>query len=102
MKASFCVTLMAGVVALLVTGVPLPASEMDDRIESSARNSYIFATYLIGDDIKIQSMDGVVTLTGMVSKESHKSMAQEILASKSVSGNTSSVVLVSCSARKSG
>ena len=81
MKATVRVALMAGVVALLVTSVPLPASEMDDRIESSARNSYIFATYLIGDDIKIQSMDGVVTLTGMVSKESHKSMAQEILAS---------------------
>jgi osmotically-inducible protein OsmY len=81
MKATVRVTLLAGVVALLVTGVPLPASEMDDRIESSARNSYIFATYLIGDDIKIQSVDGSVTLTGTVSKESHKSMAQEILAS---------------------
>jgi len=81
MKAMVRVALMVGVVVLLVTSVPLHASEMDDRIESSARNSYIFATYLIGDDIKIQSMDGVVTLTGMVSKESHKSMAQEILAS---------------------
>jgi hyperosmotically inducible protein len=81
MKAMIRVALMAGVVALLLTGVPLHASEMDDRIESSARNSYIFATYLIGDDIKIQSVDGVVTLTGTVSKESHKSMAQEILAS---------------------
>jgi len=81
MKAMVRVALMAGVVALLVTSVPLHASEMDDRIESSARNSYIFATYLNGDDIKIQSMDGVVTLTGTVSKESHKSMAQETLAS---------------------
>ena len=81
MKAMVRVALMAGVVALLVTSVPLHASEMDDRIESSARNSYIFATYLNGDDIKIQSMDGVVTLTGTVSKESHKSMAQETMAS---------------------
>ena len=81
MKAMVRVALMVGVVALLVTSVPLHASEMDDRIESSARNSYIFATYLIGDDIKIQSMDGVVTLTGTVSKESHKSMAQETMAS---------------------
>jgi osmotically-inducible protein OsmY len=54
---------------------------MDDRIESSARNSYIFATYLIGDDIKIQSKDGIVTLTGTVSEESHKSMAQETMVS---------------------
>ena len=81
MKAMVRVALMVGVVALLVTSVPLHASEMDDRIESSARNSYIFATYLNDDDIKIQSMDGVVTLTGTVSKESHKSMAQETLAS---------------------
>jgi len=81
MKAMVRVALMVAVVALLVTSGPLRASEMDDRIESSARNSYIFATYLIGDDIKIQSMDGVVTLTGTVSKESHKSMAQEIMTS---------------------
>ena len=81
MKAMVRVALMAGVVALLATSGPLRASEMDDRIESSARNSYIFATYLIGDDIKIQSVDGAVTLTGTVSKESHKSMAQETLAS---------------------
>jgi osmotically-inducible protein OsmY len=80
MKAIYRVALMVAAVALLVTSVPLHASEMDDRIESSARNSYIFATYLIGDDIKIQSMDGVVTLTGTVSKESHKSMAQETMA----------------------
>jgi hyperosmotically inducible periplasmic protein len=81
MKAMFRVALMVGLVALLVTSGPLRASEMDDRIETSARNSYIFATYLIGDDIKIQSMDGVVTLTGTVSEESHKSMAHETMAS---------------------
>ena len=80
MKAIVRAALMAGVVALLVTSGPLRASEMDDRIESSARNSYIFATYLNGDDIKIQSMDGIVTLTGTVSEESHKSMAQETVA----------------------
>ena len=81
MKAMYSVALMVAVVALLAPSVPLRASEMDDRIESSARNSYIFATYLNGDDIKIQSMDGVVTLTGTVSEESHKSMAQETMAS---------------------
>ena len=53
---------------------------MDDRIESSARKSYVFKTYLNGDDIKIQSMDGVVTLTGTVSEESHKSLAQGTMA----------------------
>ena len=81
MKAMVRVALMVAVVALLGTSVPLHASEMDDRIESSARNSYIFVTYLNGDDIKIQSKDGIVTLTGTVSEESHKSMAQETIAS---------------------
>ena len=81
MKSMVRVALMVGVVALLVASGTLRASEMDDRIESSARNSYIFATYLNGDDIKIHSMDGVVTLTGTVSKEAHKSMAQETMAS---------------------
>jgi len=53
---------------------------MDDRIESSAKKSYVFKTYLQNDDIKVQSEDGVVTLTGTVSEESHKSLAQETVA----------------------
>ena len=40
----------------------------------------MFKTYLKGDDIKIQSKDGVVTLTGSVSEESHKSLARETVA----------------------
>ncbi|MCX5817713.1 MAG: BON domain-containing protein [Proteobacteria bacterium] len=61
--------------------MPVWASEMDDRIESSARKSYVFKTYLQANDIKIQSMEGVVILTGTVSKESHKSLAVETVAS---------------------
>jgi osmotically-inducible protein OsmY len=80
MKAMVRVALMLAAVALLVTSGPLRASEMDDRIESSARDSYVFKTYLKGDDIKIQSKDGVATLTGSVSEESHKSLAQETVA----------------------
>jgi osmotically-inducible protein OsmY len=53
---------------------------MDDRIELSARQSYVFKTYLKDDDIKIQSRDGVVSLSGTVSEESHKSLAQEAVA----------------------
>jgi hyperosmotically inducible periplasmic protein len=65
--------------ALLLTGFPVYASKMDSRIESSARQSYVFKTYLKGDDIKIESKDGIVTLTGTVSEEYHKTMAQETL-----------------------
>jgi len=80
MKAMVRIALLAAVVALLVTSMPVYASEMDDRIESSARNSYVFKTYLKGDDIKIESKDGAVTLTGIVLNEFHKSLAQETAA----------------------
>ena len=81
MKAMYSVALMMASVVLLVISVPVHASKMDGRIESSAKKSYVFKTYLKGDDIKIQSKDGVVTLTGTVSEESHKSLAQETVAS---------------------
>jgi len=80
MKAMYCVALMVAAVALLAISMPVYASKMDDGIESSAKKSYVFKTYLKGDDIKIQSKDGVVTLTGSVSEESHKSLAQETVA----------------------
>jgi osmotically-inducible protein OsmY len=80
MKARVRVALMVGAVALLAISMPVYASKIDDRIESSAKKSYVFKTYLKGDDIKIQSKDGVVTLTGSVSEESHKSLAQETVA----------------------
>jgi hyperosmotically inducible periplasmic protein len=81
MKAIYSIFLMVAAVALLALSVPVQASKLDDRIESSAKKSYVFKTYLKGDDIKIQSKDGVVTLTGSVSEESHKSLAQETVGS---------------------
>ena len=80
-KAMYCVVLIVAVITLLVTSVPVHASKMDSRIESSAKQSYVFKTYLKNDDIKIQSRDGAVTLTGIVSEEYHKSLAQETVAS---------------------
>jgi osmotically-inducible protein OsmY len=69
---------MVTAVALLALGLPAyAASKMDNRIESSIKNTYVFKTYLKGDDIKVQSVNGAVTLTGTVSEESHKSLAQE-------------------------
>jgi len=80
LEAMYSVALMVAAMVLLVISVPVYASEMDDRIESSARQSYVFKTYLKDDDIKIQSKDAVVTLTGIVANEFHKSLAQETLA----------------------
>jgi hyperosmotically inducible protein len=80
MKAMYSLALIVAAMALLMTSVPVFASKMDDDIESSAKKSYVFETYLKADDIKIQAEDGVVSLTGTVSEESHKSLAQETVA----------------------
>jgi hyperosmotically inducible protein len=80
MKVMCSVAVMAAAVLLVVTGIPVQASTLDDLIRTSAENSYVFKTYLQGDDIKIQSDDGVVSLTGTVSEESHRSLAQETVA----------------------
>ena len=80
MKVMYRVALMVAVIALLMTSVPVHASKMDDGIKSSAKKSYVFKTYLKNDDIKIESKDGAVTLTGTVSEESHKSLARETVA----------------------
>jgi len=81
MKAIFSVTAkLAAVVMLALFSVPVHAATMDSRIELSAKQSYVFKTYLQGDDIKIQSRDGAVTLTGIVSENFHKSLAQETVA----------------------
>ena len=74
------VVMMATGVALLALGMPLYASEMDSRIELSAKQSYLFKTMLQGDDIKIESKDGNVTLTGIVAENINKSLAQETVA----------------------
>jgi osmotically-inducible protein OsmY len=80
MKVRQRVALMAVCAVLLVISMPVQASTLDDRIESSARNSYVFKTYLQTDDINIKSVNGVVTLTGTVSDDSHKSLARESVA----------------------
>jgi len=79
-KTMYSAVLMVAVFALLVISVPVYASKTDDRIESSAKKSYVYKTYLKDDDIKIESKNGAVTLTGTVSEESHKSLAKETVA----------------------
>ena len=81
MKTLYSLSMLVAAVALLVLSVPVQAAtNMDSRIELSARQSYVFKTYLQGDDIKIQSKDGAVTLTGVVSENFHKSLALETVA----------------------
>jgi osmotically-inducible protein OsmY len=80
MKSVLSISRIVVAVVLLACSVPVHADKMDSRIESSARQSYVFKTYLKGDDIKVQSSDGVVMLTGTVAEESHKALANETVA----------------------
>ena len=81
MKTMFPLTLAAVVSTMLITSAPLRAASTDSRIESSASSSYVFKTTLKDDSIKTDSKDGVVTLTGTVSEASHKSLAENTVAS---------------------
>ena len=83
MKARFSLALMVVAAFLLALSLPVQASKTDDQIISSAKKSYVFKHNLKDDDIKIQSKDGAVTLTGSVSEESHKTLARETVASLS-------------------
>lgn len=69
--------LMSVAALTLTTALPLAASEMDSRIEATARSSYNFKTYLKDDAIKVACSAGVVTLTGSVAEDYHRSLAQE-------------------------
>jgi len=81
MKSTYSLALLAATSALLVTSASLRASETDDRIESAAKNSYVFKTYLKDDSIKTVSKSGAVTLTGTVAEASHKSLAENTVES---------------------
>lgn len=81
MKPIYSLALMGVAIATLSYSVYSRASETDDRIESSAKESYVFKTYLKDDNIKIESKDGAVVLTGTVSEDSHKSLAKETVSS---------------------
>lgn len=77
MKKKYLETLILGaVVVLLLTG-SLFASETDRRIESAVQKSYVFQNYLKDDNIEVHAKNGIVTLTGTVSNEDHKIMAED-------------------------
>jgi len=76
MKAKHGVVLMAAMVALMTIVAPVRASVTDDQIVSSAKDTYVFKTFLKSDDIKIESKDGVVTLTGVVANSARKLLAE--------------------------
>jgi osmotically-inducible protein OsmY len=80
-KSSYTLALLMATSTLLVSSTSLRASDLDDRIESSAKKSHVFKTYLKDDSIKTESKNGAVTLTGTVAEESHKSLAENTVES---------------------
>src|SRR3989338_320818 len=80
MNSNYLKMFFAVTAAVLFTYTSARASDMDERIVSSAQESYVFKTYLKDDSIKTQSQDGIVTLTGTIEEASHKSLAQETVA----------------------
>jgi osmotically-inducible protein OsmY len=72
--------MIATVASTFLIGSPIFAAGTDDQIESTAKRTYVFKTYLKDDNIKLQANEGVVTLTGTVSDVSHKSLAGETVA----------------------
>ncbi len=81
MKTMFPLTLATVVSTMLITSTPVRAADTDSRIESSAAKSYTFKTTLKDDSIKVESKNGVVTLTGTVANASDKSLAEDTVAS---------------------
>jgi hyperosmotically inducible protein len=81
MKVNYSKVFLIGMFGFILTSVSVRASELDDRIQSSAKDSYVFRTYLKDDSIRTSSNDGMVTLTGTVSEDSHKSLAQDTVSS---------------------
>jgi len=71
--------MMAVAVGILTAGVSVRASEMDDRIESADRKTYVFQIYLKGDSIKIESAAGVVTLGGKAKNAAERDLATKLI-----------------------
>ena len=65
-------------VAILATSSCVRSTKISDRIESSAKNSYVFKTFLKDDAITIKAVnDSVVVLTGIVSEWVYRLLAEE-------------------------
>lgn len=76
MKYSRSIALSVVTGTMLLTSLSLQGSETDDRIESAARKSHVFKTYLKDDSIRTESKNGIVVLSGTVLEESHRSLAE--------------------------
>lgn len=79
-KSLYLLGLVVAMSFAFLNSANLYAATTDDRIETSAKQTYVFKTYLKQDNIKVSSKAGDVTLTGTVNEEAHKSLAKDTVA----------------------
>lgn len=77
MKTNYMKAIAIAASVLLLGNVSLYASETDDRIETAAKESYTFKTYLRNESVKVDSKNGAVTLKGTVREPSSKKLAED-------------------------
>lgn len=77
MKTNYMKAIAIAASVMLIGNVSLSASEQDDRIETAAKESYTFKTYLKNDSVKVDAKDGVVVLKGTVNEASSKRLAED-------------------------
>lgn len=74
-------TILAATSLLFTTNAILLADQTDDHIVESAKNSFVFRTFLKTNSVKTESKGGSVTLTGTVDHEFQKTLAGDTAAS---------------------
>lgn len=72
--------MMMGLLVLLIITGFLFAANSDERIASTARKAFVSQACLKGENIRVESLDGAVTLTGTVAEEPHASLAAATVA----------------------
>lgn len=80
MKLSFSALLLAPTAALLLAAPPSFSLENDGRIELGLKGSYNYKTFLAADPLEVKCKAGIVTLSGFVSDDFHKTLAAETAA----------------------
>ncbi|HZN55634.1 MAG TPA: BON domain-containing protein [Candidatus Polarisedimenticolaceae bacterium] len=70
------------VVAGTVAGMTLAlhAADPDGRIETSAKSTYLYRTFLANNGVEVESSKGIVTLRGSVADRSLKEAAEDTVA----------------------
>jgi hyperosmotically inducible periplasmic protein len=77
MKTKTTLMFVAALATTMLTPPAFASHEDDARIETSAKNTYVYRTHLKDTDIKIKAKDGIVTLSGEVTTQSEKSLAED-------------------------